>query len=73
MLTDFDLLKQDSMKSKSGLESKIQLLENSLEHQSSETTCILKNIENDRAELKLFRDKLLIENKQIHIQKFHIL
>ena len=61
---DFDLLKHESSQSKISFESKVELLEKRLKYQSSETADILKKTETDKAELKIFREKLVIERKE---------
>ena len=64
MINQFDQFKHESLQSKNSLESKIELLENRLEYQKSETKEILQIIENE----KLIRDKLMIERKETDSQ-----
>ena len=59
------LLKHESSQSKISFESKVQLHESRQEYQRSETSDILKKSEIDRLELKIFRDKLLVERKEV--------
>lgn len=68
MEKELDLLKHESLQSKNKLESKLELLESMLEDQRSETKDVIRNVENERAELKLFREKLLIERKEVPSQ-----
>ena len=65
---ELDLFKCESLQSKRKLESKIELLEKRFEDQKSETEAVLSNIENERAELKLLREKFFIVKKEVPSQ-----
>ena len=60
MISQFDLLKHESLQSKKNLESQIELLENRIEYQKSENKDILDSIRNE----KLFRDNLMDEREE---------
>ena len=71
LVKEFDLFKRESMQSKKKLESSIELLESlekGLVNQRSEAKVDLMKVENERAELKLLREKSLIEKNEVSSQ-----
>ena len=71
LVKEFDLFKRESMQSKKKLDSSIELLESlekGLVNQRSEAKVDLMKVENERAELKLLREKSLIEKNEVSSQ-----
>ena len=65
---ELDRAKQESLESKCRLEFKVGQLKNKLKDQRSETKDVLRNIENEKAELEFFRVQSMIEKKEVPSQ-----
>ena len=68
MKQELDRAKQESLESKCRLEFKVGQLKNKLKDQRSETKDVLRNIENEKAELEFFRVQSKIEKKEVPSQ-----
>jgi FtsZ-binding cell division protein ZapB len=68
LMQELDRAKQESFESKTRLESQVGQLENMLKDQRSETKDVLRNIEQEKAELEFFRVQSKLEKKEIASQ-----
>ena len=62
------MFKWESLQSKIKLESKVELPEKRFKDAKSETEVVLSNIENERTELKLLREKFYTEKEEFPSQ-----
>ena len=65
---ELDRSKLESVQSKHHYKSKLEILETRLEDQRSEAEAYIRNIENKKTDWKVYRDRFMIERKEVPSQ-----